>query len=389
MSETFSRTRARLATTNAGPGALTTIVGLVLVTAWTAWFANAQVAIYATSHSARLEVDAANRQVAAPVGGVVVSAVRRAGDTVAKGDVLFELDVRREDYLLREERSRLDGLAPQVDRLRLEIAAQEARRREAAATADATRAETASRLNEANAAVDLAADRERRISALAESGLATAAEMTRDRSELQQRRAAAETLRLSLERTEAERREKDTELRVEIERLQRQVTALDAARVSSQATIDRLRHEGALRQITAPVDGTLAEVADIHPGAVLQEGQVVATVLPKGDLRVVAAFLPADVLGRVAEGQPARLRLDGFPFTQYGRVEAVVSTVAHEVRDGRVRVELKVTHAPATVPVQHGLPGTVEVEVEQVSPAALLLRAAGRRLSPTVQAAER
>ena len=33
------------------------------------------------------------------------------------------------------------------------------------------------------------------------------------------------------------------------------------------------------------------------------------------------------------------------------------------------------------IPLQHGLPGTVEVEVDRVSPAALVLRHAGRMLS--------
>ena len=63
---------------------------------------------------------------------------------------------------------------------------------------------------------------------------------------------------------------------------------------------------------------------------------------------------------------------------------ATVSRVAGEVRDGRVRVELALgargreeDRIPA-IPMQHGLPGTVEVEVERVSPARLILRLAGR-----------
>jgi len=84
-----------------------------------------------------------------------------------------------------------------------------------------------------------------------------------------------------------------------------------------------------------------------------------------------------------ALGQPARLRLDGFPPAQYGSIGAVVSNVARELRDGRVRVELSL--APARnpfVPMQHGAPGTIEVGVEQISPASLVLRAVGRRMAP-------
>ena len=51
--------------------------------------------------------------------------------------------------------------------------------------------------------------------------------------------------------------------------------------------------------------------------------------------------------------------------------------VGSEVRDGRVRVELAVLSKRSPVPLQHGLPGTLEVELERVAPFILALRAAG------------
>jgi len=93
-------------------------------------------------------------------------------------------------------------------------------------------------------------------------------------------------------------------------------------------------------------------------------------------------FLPSAAIGRIQTGQPARLRLEAFPWTQYGAVSATVASVASEVRDGRVRVELTVRPNPASlIPLQHGLPGTVEVEVDRVSPAILVLRTAGQLLA--------
>jgi hypothetical protein len=60
-------------------------------------------------------------------------------------------------------------------------------------------------------------------------------------------------------------------------------------------------------------------------------------------LKITTDFLPPAALGRIQPGQPARLRLD----------------------------------AALPIPLQHGLPGTVEVEVDHVSPATLVLRTAG------------
>jgi membrane fusion protein (multidrug efflux system) len=96
-------------------------------------------------------------------------------------------------------------------------------------------------------------------------------------------------------------------------------------------------------------------------------------------LLFVGEFTPATVLGGVRRGQRARLRLDGFPWTQYGSIDATVSRVASEVRDNRVRIEL--TPTGSTMPglvMQHGLPGTAEISLEQVSPAVLMLRASGQ-----------
>lgn len=83
------------------------------------------------------------------------------------------------------------------------------------------------------------------------------------------------------------------------------------------------------------------------------------------------------------------MRLEGFPWTQYGTIAAKVSRVASEIRDGQVRIEFNVEPpAGAQRWLQHGLPGSVEVSVEQVSPAVLVLRAAGQMLTPAPQSRE-
>ena len=87
------------------------------------------------------------------------------------------------------------------------------------------------------------------------------------------------------------------------------------------------------------------------------------------------ALFPAAAVGRIRPGQAARLRLEGFPWTQYGLLRATVSAVGNEADAGLVRVELAIEADPdSPIPVQHGLPGSVEIAVEKVSPAILVLR---------------
>ena len=114
------------------------------------------------------------------------------------------------------------------------------------------------------------------------------------------------------------------------------------------------------------------------PGSVLRAGDRVCTIIPDGALGVVAFFPPAMALGRIHAGQDARIRLDGFPWTQYGSPSARVSSVAGEPRNGQIRVELTLEgQRDPRIPLQHGLPAEVDIEIEKVSPAALVMRSLG------------
>lgn len=96
-----------------------------------------------------------------------------------------------------------------------------------------------------------------------------------------------------------------------------------------------------------------------------------------GETRIIAQFSPT-VRGRIQPGQSARLRLDSYPWLQYGTVSATVVSVHRQPRNGWLEARLAIKSVPTTaISLQHGLTGVVEVEVEQVSPAALLLRTAG------------
>jgi len=164
--------------------------------------------------------------------------------------------------------------------------------------------------------------------------------------------------------------------------LMSELNRLRGVSATTEAEVKRLEDEVERRMIRAPVRGRLGEVANVRVGSVVREGEKLAAIVPAGTLRIVANFPPPDALGRIQPGQFARLRLEGFPWTQFGSVPATVTGVGSEVRDGRIRVELAVNPVPAPrVHLQHGLPGTVEVQVERISPAALVLRTVGRSLS--------
>ena len=65
----------------------------------------------------------------------------------------------------------------------------------------------------------------------------------------------------------------------------------------------------------------------------------------------------------------------GYPWAHYGTVGAEVERVSGELRNGLLRVELRATSRGVRgVRLSHGLAGSVEVQVERLSPARLLAR---------------
>lgn len=375
----FSRTNTALAADRFGRSTTAVLVAVVVLGAWLAWATLARVSLYEVTDRARVEASRAAHVVQAPVDGTLVSATLAVGRHVEAGEPLVVLDSRSWQLDAREQDARLAGLQAQVDALarerqQTERAADDDRRVTAAAVAAARSA-----MRESEAPAALAEENAARAAKLRADGLLADADASQRRADAAQRRAQADSAGLVVARLEREADLRDRERRATLERLAVDRTRLEGEIASTRAVLERLQYEIDRRTIRASVAGVLGEVAVLRPGAVLKEAETLAAIVPADTLRLVAEYPPASALGRIRAGQPARLRLHGFPWAQYGSLPARVDMVATEVRNGTVRVELRLLQASASpIPLQHGLPGSVEIEVERIAPATLALRLAGR-----------
>jgi membrane fusion protein (multidrug efflux system) len=343
-----------------------------------------------------LEVQSAAHVVAAPVGGQVLRTRLTIGHEVLEGEELVVLDAEAERRALLEKRARRDALAARRQALQREIQAeqealevQQKARRTAGAESRAQVAEAEARAQSAEGQAETSAR-------LRFSRAASAEEVRRDKAEAEARRAAVNALTLATSRLDQDRLVGENGRKTRLAKLERETVELDGEMAIEDAASRRLEHEIALRTIRAPVAGEVAESAEHHVGAVVHVADKLGAIVPPGEPRAVALF-PASVVGRIHPGQPARLRLEGFPWTQYGTVAARVAAVGNEpqaaANGGLIRVEFALIGDPTSpIPRAHGLPGSAEVEVERVAPAILLLRAAGQflgtRRSPGINGSE-
>lgn len=381
MSAVFSQTTRALALDSPARSVTAAAIAALLLGAWCAWALLGHVTVFQLSQQARLEVQRAAQPLAAAAPGRLVALRLAPGQVVQAGEVLAELDAETQTLQLAEQRAHHEALAAQLlalqaeQRARSSAAARDAEAAVAAGQAAALRAE------EAAAALVHAEQQARRLADEAAAGATSLADAQQARAEARRLAAARDAQQADARRLAAEAATRAAAERALADTLRRQQAALDGERAASEQTLRRLEHELAWRQLRAPVAGRIGDLAPLQPGDTVAAGQRLASIVPDGELRVVADF-DAGSAGRIHAGQHARLRLAGFAWAQYGTLPARVERVAAELRDGRLRVELAPQGAPPPgLPLQHGLPGSVEVEVEQLSPAQLLLRAAGARLA--------
>jgi multidrug resistance efflux pump len=378
MATAFTRTLRRLEPQGYRRPLLMTAAAGSILAVWGAWGAWAHVTLYEVSGKTRLEVDRAVYTLESTVAGRVVESRLTLGREVTAGEVLMRLDADNERFSAREETEKLAALPPELAALRAQASSIEQARLEEARAARAGMAEAGERLREAEAPAQYTAQELERLRALRADGLIPERDYEKGVADAQRTRASAQSLKLGLVRLEQEQNTRDRDRAAALDQLHAQIARLEGQFRGSEAAVMRLNLQAERYVVRAPASGRLGEAAVLRTGSVVQTGQRLAVIVPSGRLIAVAQFTPSSAIGRVRPGQKARLRLEGFPWAQYGTVDASVLRVANEIRDGAVRVELAVL--PASNPriaLEHGLPGSVEVAVEEVTPFTLLLRAAG------------
>jgi HlyD family secretion protein len=155
-----------------------------------------------------------------------------------------------------------------------------------------------------------------RVAALGARGIATQCELDDSRYELSRVQAEGTLLvQQTFARWEA--------------RLREEQTALDAL-VSEEK---RLREERALYTVRAPSDGVLLGFNGLSAGVFVPAGQALGALSPADSLVVEALVPPRDV-GLIRLGQPVKLQIDAYPYTQWGMLEGEVIAISGDVTSG-------------------------------------------------------
>jgi HlyD family secretion protein len=343
----------------------------------------------------------------------------KAGDRVKKGQTLvsFDPDFAQADQTSLEQKVR--ALTAEIDRINAELAGREFA---AAANADNERKTQAQlfaqRTAQFEAEMVVRDSREHQVEAQIDSddksieGLTRQLDLAKGVTDIR-RQLQEKQLGSTIQLIAAQKEQEDIDLRLkntasDKEKLAQQKAEIIAERKSfldhwhgdlNQRLSDARKEEAAaveelnkakklkdFTELTSPVDAVVLELAERSEGSVLREAETLITLVPDdAELNLEADILSRDV-GFVTVGDPVRVKLEAYPFQQYGTLEAkldVLSPDSLPVKDGektnvvfRGEIHLKETAGSAAghgIKLRPGLVATAEIKAGERSIASYIL----------------
>lgn len=80
----------------------------------------------------------------------------------------------------------------------------------------------------------------------------------------------------------------------------------------------------------SPVDGMVQELKTHTIGGVVLEAEDLMTIVPLDEKLEVQAFIENKDIGFIEPGMPAEIKVQTFPFTKYGVIDATVKTITDD-----------------------------------------------------------
>ncbi|MBN8774271.1 MAG: hemolysin secretion protein D [Thiobacillus sp. 63-78] len=196
-----------------------------------------------------------------------------------------------------------------------------------------------------------------------------------------------EQARIEQEQDLAGSRSHVVEIRAQLVEAQRQQTTLEAGTrrqlldqlnqasqkaVSLEQELIKAARRSRLMHLTAPVAGTVQQLAVSTVGGVVTPAQPLMVIVPKENVLEVEAMLPNKDIGFVNPGQEAEVKVETFPFTKYGTLHGTITQVSSDaIQDEKLgliystRVKLArdtIRVENKTVRLSPGMAVTVEVK---------------------------
>ena len=314
--------------------------------------------------------------------GKVIRIAVKEGETVKTGQVLVELDteipakeVERLEKQLSATRTELTQVEELLGKARLQAQAQAAIAQTAIQAQQVTIAQGRITTNNSQSLAtqlhdDETEQKERltRLQALSDAGAFPkersfeAEQMLRDRrrtitenqSTLDKTLQELQRLQVGLDEKMTEAKQVKLEGQQKIQELEVKLTELQSKFNETKVTLEAAQAKLNQRFLYAPVNGVVLTLNVHQSGEVVQSGQAIAEVAPIGKPLILSTVLSSHDAGFIKVGMPVQIKLDAYPFQEYGVISGKVTTISPDSKPDerlgqvyRVEVELAQDHINA------------------------------------------
>ena len=260
---------------------LLSLVGLGATAFATAWFYRLDEVI---TVQGRLQPQKGGVEVKSPVGGQLAALLVKSGDRVNQGQPLLRFDVKA-------ARSDEGNLSKQL--------VLEEQRLEDQLRSNAQRQITAERN------VQLSTNILKRLEPLEQGGAMSEVQILQQSNQLET--------------------QKDQLLQLKTERDQL-ISESEARRQELRGKLDQVRNQLRNEVVVAPISGVVFDLKPDNNRYVAQNAEPLMKIVPSGQLSAQVNVSNQDI-GFIKAGLPVKVRVDSFPYTEYGEIAGEVSQV--------------------------------------------------------------
>jgi HlyD family secretion protein len=114
----------------------------------------------------------------------------------------------------------------------------------------------------------------------------------------------------------------------QLENLETEMTTLKAEIAQSQTQIKSLKFQLKQRIIEAPIEGIVFQLSVKNAGDVVQAGDAIAEIAPKGSSFLLKAEMATSESGSLQVGMPVKMKFDAYPFQDYGVIQGKVVEIS-------------------------------------------------------------
>lgn len=104
---------------------------------------------------------------------------------------------------------------------------------------------------------------------------------------------------------------------------------------AAEEDLNKARRRRDMVTLTAPEAGTVLSVADLSVGSVVRSAEPVASLVPRSASYLAEVRIPAEDIRDITVGTPVRVKMDAYPFQNFGVMTGEVKALAGDAQVNR------------------------------------------------------